>query len=435
MNNILINHIANRALDLMRRQKLIIEGAPGRPIFYAWPRDDRLILVIDPEMIRNQGKILSADFKHDLSTILAGRRVVQTNSRGIFIQVAYTPPPAPQSLRSEPLDMTSQPSPLHIPIGMTRNGPFWISLVEADSIIVAGRRGMGKSRIIHGCIMALIHGGQAELYLRDGKGGLEFLRYAGHECVKLAQNNLKSALLELQLEVNVREKILSSEGVTSTTEFNEIHPDRRMSAIALVIDEIAHIPDDCRPILGDLIGRCRAYGIFPIMGTTYPGHKEVGGLIKANIGFRIALPVPTQNESRVILGAKGAESLPKIQGRMLFEWNARMIEAQAFIINLPDRTGYLGPILSGNELEIARRAVETGALMSIELLKQDYSMSEWKARNLLNDWAGRGWLIKDANSSNARRFTPLLRDVLAHSSQVSQSPQSPQSPTGMGNEL
>lgn len=424
MNQILIHHIANRALDLMRRQKIIIEG--DRPVFYAWPRENRLILVVDPEMVRNQGKILSAEFRHDLSTILAGRRVVQTNSRGIFLQIAYTPPPAPLALRSEPLDLSKQPSPLHMPVGNTRSGPFWIGLVEADSVLVSGRRRMGKTRLMHGFIQALLHGGQAELYLHDGKGGMEFSRYRNQPCVRFAQNNLKAALIDLQLEVSRREKIQLQSGATSLLEHNELHPDMPMRVIALVIDEIANIPEDCRPILAELIGRCGAYGVYPILGTTYPGYKEVGSLIKANIGLRIALPVPTQSESRVILGVKGAEELPNIKGRMLFEWNARLVEAQAFEVTLPNDATQIGPVLAGQELAIARYAVESGAALSIGLLKQSYSMSEWQARRLLDEWTGRGWLVKDLNAKNARKFTPILQEVCAHSSQTSQTPQTSQ---------
>jgi hypothetical protein len=192
------------------------------------------------------------------------------------------------------------------------------------------------------------------------------------------------------------------------------------------VDEIAHIPDDCRPILGDLIGRCGAYGVYPILGTTYPGHKEVGSLIKANIGMRIALPVPTQSESRVILGSKGAEELPNVQGRMLFEYNARLIEAQAFEITLPDGSAYAGPTLTGIEVDIANYALLGDKTLSIALLKQVYNMSEWNGRKLLDQWESRGWLEKDKNNSNARVPTALLREVLAQSAQDSQSPQIPQ---------
>jgi hypothetical protein len=425
-NKILVNHIARRAIDLMRRQKIIVDG-PARPVFYAWPQSDRLILVCDPEMIKNQQKILSAEFRHDLSTILAGRRVVQTNSRGIFLQIAWSPPPAPHALRSTPLDLTQQPTPLHIPIGSTRPGPFWISIIDADSILVSGRRRMGKSMIIHGCIQALIHGGQSELYLRDGKGGMEFRRYCNHPCVHLAQDNLRQALIDIQIEVNRRQRVLSEIGATSIIEYNELHPESRMAVLVLVVDEIAHIPADCRPILGDLIGRCGAYGVYPILGTTYPGHKEVGALIKANIGLKIALPVPTQSESRVILGVKGAESLPNIKGRMLFEHNARLIEGQAFLITLPDGNAYGGPRLYGIELEIAQYALQGECTLSIALLKQIYNMSEWNGQKLLKQWESRGWLEKDKNNSNARVPTALLRLVLDESSNIPKSPKSPQS--------
>lgn len=425
MNRFLIEHICHRTIGLMRRKKLIVEIA-GRKVFYAWPREDRLILVCDPEMITSQTKLLGPEFKHDLSTILSGRLVVQTNSVGILLQIAYDPPPAKQALRSEILDISQQPSPLHIPIGCTRNGPFWISIEEADSILVAGRRRMGKTRIIHGMVQASIHGGQAELYLRDGKGGMEFSRYSKHSCVHLAQDNFRKTLIDLQTEVNRRQRVLFEIGVTSIVEYNELHPESRMAVLVLVVDEIAHMPSDCRPILSDLIGRCGAYGIYPILGTSYPGHKEIGALIKANIGLKISLPVPTQSESRVILGIKGAEDLPNIKGRMLFEYNARLIEAQAFIVNLPDGNSYSGPRLYGIEIDIANYAFDSQLPLSIDLLKQTYNISKWNAEKLLKQWESRGWLEKDPNQKNARIPTELLRGVWAESTEPSKPPETPE---------
>lgn len=414
-----INHIAREAYRLMQRKNLVT--GPG-VVFYAWPRPGRLVLIVDPTMIKNQGRLLSAEFRHDLSTILGGRRVVQTNSRGIYIQVEYSQPPAPGALKSVALDLSKQPGPLHIPIGLTRSGPFWVALVEADSILIAGRRRMGKTRVMHGIIQALLHGGQAELYLRDGKGGMEFARYGTSGAVHLAQNNLRQVLIDLQTEVNRRQKILSEAGVTSMSDYNDLHPESRMAALVLVVDEVAHIPEDCRPILSDLIGRCGAYGVYPILGTTYPGHKEVGSLIKANIGMRIALPVPTQSESRVILGIKGAEELPNVKGRMLLEWNARLIEAQAFQVDLPSGGVSLGPRLTGRDLEIARFAVEGEGYLSIALLKQfDSAMTDKLAYKLLREWEGRGWVVKDPFRSNARKITHALREVYGKSGEAGES--------------
>lgn len=422
INTIIVNHIAERAFALMQRKNLVIQET-GRPIFYAWPRDDRVILVVDPEMVKNQQRMLSDEFRHDLSTVLAGRRVVTTNSRGIFIQVAWQADPAPRALRRQQLDVTGQPSPLHVPIGMTRNGPLWLSIPEMDAVLIGGSRRMGKTRLVHGWIQALIRGGQTDLYLYDGKGGVEFSRYSGQTCVRLAED-LRGSLMQMQLEMARRGELLKQANLSSVAEYNQ-QAGERLPVIVLIIDEVAHIPDDCQAMVGELVGKGGAYGIYPVLATTYPGHKQVQSLVRANLSTRIALPVPTQAESRVILGQGGAETLPKVKGRLLLVWEARLVEAQAFEVRLPESgTAYLGPALTEKEQEIARTP---DGQLSIRLLMQRHGMSEWDARRLLKDWEGRGWLETDRHHGNARRISPLLTQVLTQSAQATQSHQRPQS--------
>ena len=152
-NQLLTQHIAGRALRLLVSQNVLLPGAEvsSEPVFYVWPRPDRVILVVDPKLVKI-GKVLSPAFKHDLSTILSGRRVVTTNSRGIYLQVAYEPPPVPVSLSTEALNLADQPSPFHLPIGTTVKGPLWVSLLEMDFVLVGGSRRMGKTRLLHAWI-------------------------------------------------------------------------------------------------------------------------------------------------------------------------------------------------------------------------------------------------------------------------------------------
>lgn len=423
-NPAVLKHISERAYRLMARDNLVRLDA-DRPVFYAWPRGDRVILVVDPELVKNQRRMLSEEFRHDLSTILAGRRVRLTNSRGIFIQIAWEAPPIPRALRQEGLEVSQQPSPLHVPIGTTRNGALWLSLADMDAVLIGGSRRMGKTRLLHGWIQALIRGGRATLYLWDGKGGMEFTRYGGQAAVRLAKD-LHVALAELLAEMGRRGEVLKAAGVSSLVEYNA-QASEPLPALALVIDEVAHIPENCRGMVDDLVGRGGAYGVYPVLATTYPGHKEVQSLVRANLSTRISFPVPTQAESRVILGQVGAETLPKVKGRLLLVWEARLVEAQAFAVTLPAMEAAPGPQLTERERTLAERALKHGGVMSIAALREwDGEMSEWSARRLLEDWTGRGWLEKDRERKNARRVTHVLLGLLAQTPQTSQAPQTAQ---------
>ncbi len=427
MNNpIILTHIASRTLNLLERKNISV-AQPSRPVFYAWPREDRVILLVDPEMIKNQQRILSDDFRHDLSTVLNGRKVTLTNSRGIFIQVAWMPPPASKRLSSETLDLANQAYPLAVPIGMTKNGAMWLGLPEMDAVLIGGARRMGKTRLIHGWIQALLRGGQAILYLYDGKGGMEFGRYQASEGVKVV-SSLRGALIELQTEMAQRGEAMKNAGVSSAAEYNQNTEVEKFKALVLIIDEVAHIPEDCQGLVGELVGKGGAYGVYPILATTYPGHKQVQSLTRANLSTRICFPVPTQAESRVVLGQAGAEVLSKTKGRMLLVWEARLIEAQAFNVDLPQlNQAYLGPALTEKEQDYVKQAMKNNGLISVNLLTQwDREQTEWSARRLLGMWEARGWVEKDAREKNSRRLTPLLLYVLTQTQQTAQTPQTTQ---------
>jgi len=131
----------------------------------------RVILAFDPLALRNPEAVVSECFVHRLSTALGGRQVVVTNSRGLFLQVAYRLPPPVTRLESRPLDLSQQPTPLHVPIGRTQQGrDLWLPLPELDSVLIAGTRRMGTTNLLHTWIQALHHGsGQA---LRHGSAHL-----------------------------------------------------------------------------------------------------------------------------------------------------------------------------------------------------------------------------------------------------------------------
>jgi len=71
--------------------------------------------------------------------------VVRTNSRGLFLQVGFETPAVPQALEARQLDLVQQLTPWHVPVGMTVDGPLWISLIEGDSFLIGGSRGKGKT--------------------------------------------------------------------------------------------------------------------------------------------------------------------------------------------------------------------------------------------------------------------------------------------------
>ena len=399
----LLDHLARRTLMLLDRFHIVDDAGE---VLYVWPRPDRAVLVLDPAHVRKPETLATEKFKHHLSTALNGRRVVFTNSRGLFLQIAYTPPPY-RALASRALDLAQQAGPFQVPIGLTRSGPLWLNLLDMDSVLVGGARRMGKTMLLHAWIQALLHGGQAELLLWDGKGGVEFSRYAGPRGVTVAAD-LKAALAGVNQQVLARTDLFLKRGVTNLAAYNALPQVAPLRPIVLILDELAFLPEGAADLLADLVARSGAFGIHPVVGIQRPDADAMRGLLKANLTTRIALPVASLEDARIILGRPGAERLPKVKGRLALVWEARLIEAQAYTVQLSPALPSVSPApallgLSERELKVVAAAIrELEGKFNIEgLATQTGNSKDW-VNDLAQRLEARGLL------------TPVQRNAKGH---------------------
>ena len=414
------NYLRVMAQDLAERvrQALVNLNAIGRETaIYVWPREDRVVCLVDPIGILNIDRLLSDRAHHHIQSACQGRRVVFTNHRGAFIQVAYHSEPHIE-LGARPIDWTQQPSLLHVPIGQTKKGPLWLALSEMDAVLIGGARRMGKTRLIHSWIRALQRGQQARLLLWDGKNNLEFGRYAGGPNTLVAAE-LGEALKQVVSEVANREVAFKALHVTSLKKHNS-RSSAPMPCIALIIDEAAFIPKEVVPVIVDLVARCGAFGIHPVLATQRPDADVLNGILRANLTTRIAPPVPSRFDSQIILGRSGAEKLVKTPGRLLIAWHARLIEAQAFTIELGE-----GSALSNSEQQPVintlsadeRRLVSTSiqhcqGFFKIKELSELTGVSHKAIGDLAKRWELIGWLTPVLRTDEGRPFGRKVTDTL-----------------------
>lgn len=340
--------VAWKTLNLLMQNKAL--HYTSGVAFYVWQRENRIVVAFDPSAVKSEK--VNEQFAHDLSTRLHGRRVVRTNSRGLFLQVGFEVPAAPRALEAVPLDLSGQPTPWHMPVGMTANGPLWISLLEGDSFLIGGSRGNGKTGEEHAWLQALLQGGRTLVYAWDGKRGAEFGRYVGNANFTLLFNGL-TGLLALQAQLNAREKMLTESGYPNIVMYNEApHAKAMILPIALFVDEAADLPDQAKDLLKSMIRLYRHAGLYPIIATNQPTQAEV--FAKTNLSTRVAFKVPHHNDSVTMLGYKGAEALPDVRGRGLIVWKGRFVEFQSFTVTYPmpsDETRRLLAEQAGGETE------------------------------------------------------------------------------------
>lgn len=334
--------IGDRVRAILIRLR-ILDGRE-EDLVYVWPRADRAVVILDPISIRNIDRLFSDRTRHHLQTALNGRRVVFTNSRCAAIQVGWMPepaaspreivptmqatPPRPVELVSAPVDWSRQPSALHVPIGMTAGGPMWLSIDEMQAVLIGGATRMGKSTLLHQWIEALSRGSATRLVLWDGADNVEFGRYHGRANVEVV-TDLAAALASVVQEVQRRKTWFLSTGASSLAQYNRTARDRLLP-IVVVIDECAFVPAEAQPVVADLAARAGKFGVHLLMATQLPDAKAMQAIVRTNLATRIAFPVPSTANSLVILGQSGAQRLAKRPGRLLLNWQARLIEAQAF---------------------------------------------------------------------------------------------------------
>ncbi len=232
-------------------------------------------------------------------------------------------------------EFISHKSPLAICIGKNINDePIIADLAEMPHLLVAGTTGSGKSVCINTIITSLIFKSSPEelkLMLIDMKGGVELGMYNGlpHMLVERCITDVTKAVNAFKWlirEMDHRYDLLQGQHVNNIALYQSLPAYKNgqipaMPYIVMVVDETADLMsrnkkevEDC---IQNLAQKSRAAGIHIILATQRPSVDVISGVIKANIGTRIAFRVLSGVDSRTILDTIGAETLMG-RGDMLF---------------------------------------------------------------------------------------------------------------------
>ena len=204
-------------------------------------------------------------------------------------------------------------------------------IAQMPHMLIAGSTGSGKSVCINSIIISLLYRSSPEdvkLLMVDPKV-VEFGVYNGipHLLAPVVTDPKKAAgaLNWAVVEMMRRYKEFADHSVRDLSGYNRLASENEelkpMPKIVIIIDELADLMMAATNEVEDSICRLaqmgRVAGIHLVIATQQLIKNVMTDTIKASIPSRIAFAVPTQADSRTILGVDGAEKLLG-RGDMLF---------------------------------------------------------------------------------------------------------------------
>ncbi|MBI4128043.1 MAG: DNA translocase FtsK [Parcubacteria group bacterium] len=323
---------------------------------------------------------------------------------------------------------------LRVPVGRDVAGqPFTVDIGRMPHLLVAGATGSGKSVAMNSIILSLLYQNSPDdlrFILVDPKrvemahfNGIPHLSTPVITEVKKAVNAFVWAIGEM----DSRYRKFSEHGNKNIESYNEsVDPGARLPYLVIVVDELAHLmmsaPHEVEAAIVRLAQLARAVGIHLIIATQRPSVDVITGLIKANIGTRMAFSVPSVADSRTIIDSAGAEKLMgngdmlflsneatkprRVQGVYVSEEEVKAVTDYLRGYRLPDYTegiterhpssGFAGEVVGTNEenddtlLDQAIEVVRQAKKASASLLQRHLRVGYARAARMLDILEQRG---------------------------------------------
>jgi len=220
-----------------------------------------------------------------------------------------------------------------VPIGLTRNkNEFrFHDFEKIPHFVLGGATRYGKSNVINVIINSLLQSepDNVHFFLIDLKGGVELCDYENIKQVDSIAYEPEEALKTLETAYNRMKEIqkeLKRRGKKKVQEANI--KDRYF----IIVDEVGELnPSEaidndekklklaCQKYMSQIARLGAGLGFRLIVATQYPLGTVVNNQIKQNADAKLCFRVQSEVASRVVLDSGGAEKLPQIVGRAIYQ--------------------------------------------------------------------------------------------------------------------
>jgi DNA segregation ATPase FtsK/SpoIIIE, S-DNA-T family len=189
-------------------------------------------------------------------------------------------------------------------------------------LLIAGSTGGGKTVCIRSMIAALMYWRQpkqVQFVVSDTKQ-VEFGVFDGS--APLWRPRTTSVMETMQYMEDIIGEMERRLAAIAAAQAHNIHEYndrslRQLPYIVFVIDELADfvgkaakgVSKIAEPLLSQIVAKSRAAGVYVIAATQRPSVDVVSGSIKSNFPARLSFRLPSEPDSRTVLGHSGAEHL------------------------------------------------------------------------------------------------------------------------------
>lgn len=398
----------------------VLSGRGLEPAFSAWLLTQHnnniwLFGVLDVASLDRLERYTSPDVLHHMSTALHGMPVYLSNSNGLRYAFLLSQPPRlprkvefPGSHRGEAL------------LGLGVNGAAMsVPWSKLGHLLVAGMTGSGKSNFLRLLIYQAIGEG-AQLLLASRKL-TTFSLLENHasllDAIAHEPDEYHQIVARALGEFERRNRLYSQcpGHPESLEEFNALAAksgQEPLPRLLVILDEFNATVEASgginRPFAQgakQLAWMGREFGIHLIFAAQAFDKRTVGA-VRDQVSTAICFRVRSGDVARNV-GCAGADRL-RLPGRATTDrWGP--MQAYLFPKELLIRQAQPGLMLTDQEQALVQWALgENDGYLSIADIQEQMGLGPWPARKLAEEWAQRGWLVKDAQAGNKRQITREL---------------------------
>ncbi len=315
--------------DYVSKQKVIESGINRRNAKIEFKDISKLKL--DRNIIRNIKSIYTKKLTHK-------KEIELVDDNFLIIRVYNEPMPTKVDFTEGKL--------WRVPFGITRmkNEMIYHDFEKIPHLALGGATRYGKSNLINCIINSLIRQqpDNVKLHLIDLKGGVELsdyehlrqtvsIAYEPEEALKTLENAYNMMKAKQQVLKHAKKKKVEDAGITERhfiiiDEVGELNPDEAVdkkdikdSNGVIIKKSEKTIKLECQKYMSQIARLGAGLGFRQILATQYPTGDVIPRQCKQNSDAKLCFRVQSGTASRVVLDGEGAENLPEIKGRAIYQ--------------------------------------------------------------------------------------------------------------------